>query len=66
MFGYLENNYNSVVEVIEHCQPSIFTNPILNHAWILAPSFVMWLSWKERNKRIFKHKEIKKGRFGKS
>lgn len=32
-------------------------NEVLNSAWALLPSFIIWNVWKERNRRIFKEEK---------
>ena len=34
----------------------VFKNEILNRAWELFPSFVVWEIWKTQNRKIFKDK----------
>jgi hypothetical protein len=35
-----------------------FHSPLLNRIWQLLPGFILWQTWKERNRRIFKNTSL--------
>jgi hypothetical protein len=49
-------NHGSIRDTIENWDSIIYSNPILNHIWLLLPGFILWQIWKERNKCIFHSK----------
>jgi len=42
-------------KTIQHWEEEPFSNPILNRLWAALPGFLIWIVWKERNRRIFNH-----------
>jgi ribonuclease HI len=49
-----DRNRDSIQETITNWRDEAFHSPILNRVWQLIPGFILWQTWKERNRRIFK------------
>jgi ribonuclease HI len=46
---------DSVLETITNWRDLAFHSPLLNRIWQLLPGFILWKTWKERNKRLFRN-----------
>jgi hypothetical protein len=49
-----DRNRDSIQGTITDWRNEAFQSPILNRIWQLLPGFILWQTWKERNRRIFK------------
>jgi hypothetical protein len=49
---------DSIIETIMHWRDQAFRSPLLNRIWQLLPGFILWQTWKERNRRIFKNTSL--------
>jgi ribonuclease HI len=49
-----DRNRDSIQETLTNWRDEAFQSPILNRIWQLIPGFILWQTWKERNRRIFK------------
>ena len=45
----------NITETLKNWMNCPFESNILNQLWTFIPGFVLWLTWKERNTRIFKN-----------
>jgi ribonuclease HI len=46
---------DSVLATITNWRDQAFHSPLLNRIWQLLPGFILWQTWKERNRRIFRN-----------
>jgi hypothetical protein len=53
-----DHNRDSILETITNWRDRAFQSPLLNRIWQLIPGFILWQTWKERNKRIFKGRSL--------
>jgi ribonuclease HI len=49
-----DRNRDSILETITNWRDRAFQSPLLNRIWQLLPGFILWQTWKERNRRIFR------------
>jgi len=49
-----DRNRDSIQGTLTNWRDEAFQSPILNRIWQLIPGFILWQTWKERNRRIFK------------
>ena len=49
-----DRHRDSILETIANWRDQAFRSPILNRVWQLIPGFILWKTWKERNRRLFK------------
>jgi len=54
IFQQSDRDIRSIISTLINWRKNFSDNEILNSAWALVPSFIIWNVWKERNKRIFK------------
>jgi hypothetical protein len=45
---------DNMLTTISNWRDQDFHPPLLNRVWKLLPGFILWQTWKERNRRIFK------------
>jgi hypothetical protein len=45
---------DSILATIANWRDQAFHSPLLNRIWQLLPGFILWQTWKERNRRIFR------------
>ena len=57
IFQQLDRDKESITNTLIRWRRHISDNEVLNLAWALMPSFIIWNVWKERNKRIFKEEK---------
>jgi hypothetical protein len=50
-----DRDRDSLLETISNWRDSAFHSPILNRIWQLLPGFILWNTWKERNRRLFRN-----------
>jgi ribonuclease HI/exonuclease III len=50
-----DRNRDSIMDTISNWRDSAFQSPVLNRIWQLLPGFILWNTWKERNRRLFKN-----------
>jgi hypothetical protein len=43
---------------ITNWREQAFHSPLLNRIWQLLPGFILWQTWKERNRRIFRNSPL--------
>lgn len=58
IFQKTDRDKGSIINTLNKWRGNFSENEILNLAWTLTPSFIIWNVWKERNKIIFKDKKI--------
>ena len=49
-----DRHRDSILETIANWRDHAFHSPLLNRIWQLLPGFILWKTWKERNKRLFR------------
>jgi ribonuclease HI len=49
-----DRHRDSILETIANWRDEAFHSPLLNRIWQLLPGFILWKTWKERNKRLFR------------
>eukprot|EP00253_Pinus_taeda_P035256 PITA_35256 len=54
-FGKPENAPNEFNEVVFQWNKEIFQCKVVRRAWDLISGFILWMIWKERNRRIFQN-----------
>eukprot|EP00253_Pinus_taeda_P014954 PITA_14954 len=54
-FGKLENAPSEFNEVVFQWNKETFQCKVIRRAWDLISGFVLWMIWKERNRRIFQN-----------
>lgn len=54
IFQKTDRDKESIINTLNNWSRNFSDNEFLNSAWALMPSFIIWIVWKERNKRIFK------------
>lgn len=56
IFGQANHYREDIVSSLSQGNTSLFSNPIVNKAWILVGDFIVWTLWKEINSWIFRNK----------
>jgi hypothetical protein len=46
---------DSILETLVNWRDLAFHSPFLNRIWQLLPGFILWKTWKERNRRLFRN-----------
>ena len=54
-FRHTNRVKGNITETLKNWTNYPFESNILNQLWTFIPGFVLWLTWKERNTRIFKN-----------
>jgi hypothetical protein len=49
-----DRSRDSILATITNWRDQAFRSPLLNHVWQLLPGFILWKTWKERNRRTFR------------
>jgi hypothetical protein len=49
-----DRSRDSILATITNWRDQAFHSPLLNRVWQLLPGFILWQTWKERNRRTFK------------
>jgi ribonuclease HI len=49
---------DSIIATITNWREQAFQSPLLNRIWQLLPGFILWQTWKERNRRIFRNTSL--------
>lgn len=57
IFQQSDRDRGSIINTLNSWRGNFSDYEILNSAWALKPSFIIWNVWKERNKRIFKEEK---------
>eukprot|EP00253_Pinus_taeda_P027356 PITA_27356 len=57
IFQQIDRNKESITNTLNRWRRNFSDNEVLNLAWALMPSFIIWNIWKEMNKRIFKNEK---------
>lgn len=57
IFQQSDRDKESITNTLTRWRKKFLDNEVLNLAWALMPSFIIWNKWKERNKRIFKNEK---------
>jgi hypothetical protein len=50
-----DRNRDSIIDTITDWRDQAFHSPLLNSIWKLLPGFILWKTWKERNRRLFRN-----------
>eukprot|EP00253_Pinus_taeda_P023753 PITA_23753 len=59
IFRQCDRDSLNISNTLKNWRKNFSGNDIINKAWILVPSFVIWNVWKERNSQILKNKTSK-------
>ena len=59
-FRHTNRVKGNITETLKNWTNYPFESNILNQLWTFIPGFVLWLTWKERNTRIFKNSTSQK------
>ena len=57
IFKQSDRDKESITNTLSSWRKFFSDYEVLNFAWVLLPSFIIWNVWKERNKRIFKEEK---------
>lgn len=57
IFGKVRLGEGHITDTIEQREGKAFQNAIFNRIWELLPGFVVWATWKEQNKWVFKNQK---------
>ena len=57
IFRQTDRDKGSITNTLRNWRRNFSDYETINKAWALAPSFLIWDVWKERNNRIFKNKK---------
>jgi hypothetical protein len=49
---------DSIIDTISEWRDQAFHSPLLNRIWQLLPGFILWQTWKERNRRLFRNTSL--------
>jgi hypothetical protein len=49
-----DRHRDSILDTITNWRDQDFHSPLLNRIWQLLPGFILWQTWKERNRRLFR------------
>jgi exonuclease III len=50
---------DNILATITNWRDQAFQSPLLNRIWQLLPGFILWQTWKERNRRIFRNTSLR-------
>lgn len=53
MFGKSEIIHNEFTELVFQWNKEVFQCKVVRRAWNLISGFILWMIWKERNRRVF-------------
>jgi len=57
IFQQSDRDRGSIFNTLIRWRGNFLDHEIINSAWTLTPSFIIWNVWKDRNKRIFKEEK---------
>jgi hypothetical protein len=56
--AHFRSDRDCIRATITNWRDQAFHSPILNRIWQLLPGFILWQTWKERNRRIFRNTSL--------